>query len=153
MTPEELRSKSPFLNGSLEAALAQHVLLLPTSRETRGGVVFDPQFVKMVVLYHDELERPEGTFAVGSGKKEEEEAEADALKKEEALEKNLKLSELSALPRDVCSSCMCRKQVYCGECTGVRMGNAEALLPARITLPFDVLLLIDWYVAPINRCV
>ena len=140
---EELRAKSPFLNGSLEATLGQH-MLLPTTKE--GGLIFDPQFIKMIVSYHDELERPEGTFAVGEGDKE-------AMEREKALAEHLKLAELSALPRDVCSSCMCRKQVYCGECTGVRMGNAEALLPTRVTLPFDVLLLIDWYVVHTsNEC-
>ena len=95
---EELRAKSPFLNGSLEATLGQH-MLLPTTKE--GGLIFDPQFIKMIVSYHDELERPEGTFAVGEGDKE-------AMEREKALAEHLKLAELSALPRDVCSSCMCR---------------------------------------------
>lgn len=133
-TKEELRVRSKYLNGNLETALGQH-LLLPTTKEQ--GLIFDPKLIKMVMVYHNNLERPEGTFAV---------IDRDAQAKEEALEKRLKLSELSALPRDECSSCMSRKQVYCGECKGVRMANAEHLLPPRVTLPFDVLLLIDWCV-------
>jgi hypothetical protein len=118
----------------LETALGQHILL-PTTMER--GVIFDPQYIKMVLKYHAELERPEGTFELMDPQAQAEQA---------ALEKRLHLPELSALPRDVCSSCLCRKQVYCGDCTDVRMSNAEALLPGRIKLPFEVLLLIDWYV-------
>lgn len=110
-------------------------MLLPTTAER--GIIFDPQFLRLVVSYHDELERPAGTFEV---------VEADAASAQQALEERLRLPELEGLARDVCRSCNCRKQVYCGDCTGVRMANAEALLPERITLPFDVLLLIDWCV-------
>ena len=108
-------------------------MLLPTTEAQ--GIIFDLKFLKMVAAYHDELERPEGTFEV---------IDPNAAVKQDELEIALKLSELSSLPRDVCRSCMCRKQVYCGDCTGVRMQNAEEFLPKRITLPFDVLLLIDW---------
>jgi hypothetical protein len=124
----------------LESTLGQHVLLPTTVAQ---GVIFDPQYIKMVLAYHDDLERPAGTFEV---------VDAEAVAQQEALERELKLLELSALPRDECPSCLSRKQVYCGDCMGVRMKNAEPLLPERITLPFDVLLLIDWCVAENSCC-
>ena len=131
---DELRKKGPYINGFLETALGEHVLLPTTAAQ---GIIFDPKYIKMVMKYHENLERPDGTFDV---------VNTEAVAKEKAIERKLKLQELSELPRDVCESCMCRKQVYCGDCTGVRMKNAEDFLPKRINLPFNVLLLIDWYV-------
>ena len=54
------------------------------------------------------------------------------------------LAELAALGREECPSCGGRKQVYCGECVGVRMPLAEKLMPPRIALPFNILILLHW---------
>lgn len=51
---------------------------------------------------------------------------------------------LAAIPREVCRLCGGRRQIYCGDCGGVRMDGAISLLPPRVQLPFDVLLVVHW---------
>jgi DTW domain-containing protein YfiP len=52
------------------------------------------------------------------------------------------LEALQALPRGVCQGCGVKCSVYCGRCHGRRLEESEALLPARIALPFDICLLV-----------
>jgi DTW domain-containing protein YfiP len=52
------------------------------------------------------------------------------------------LEALQALPRGVCLGCGVKCSVYCGRCHGRRLAGSEALLPARIALPFDICLLV-----------
>eukprot|EP01036_Dinobryon_divergens_P026672 gene26673-35348_t len=76
--------------------------------------------------YHAIVKRPEGTFDLNLD-----------------TETLYLIEKLSKLPREKCSRCLGCRQVYCGPC-GLRMPNAEELLPARVELPFDVLLLLHW---------
>ena len=126
---DELKEMGSFLSGKLLAALGQHVLL-PTTLER--GIIFDQKYIDMVTKYHDGLERHGST-------------DKDAVNRQLKSEKSLHIAELAELPRDLCPSCMCRQHIYCGDCFGVPMGNAEPFLPAdKISLPFKVVLLLDW---------
>lgn len=63
------------------------------------------------------------------------------------------IKRLAALPRDTCAGCNCKRQVYCGDCgsSGERMSNASGLLPPRVTLPFNILLLVHWHES-LHKC-
>lgn len=54
------------------------------------------------------------------------------------------LDDLAAVRREMCHVCGCKRQIYCGDCEGVRMAGGGAFLPPRILLPFDVLLVMHW---------
>ena len=54
------------------------------------------------------------------------------------------LSDLAAVRREMCPVCGSKRQIYCGDCGGVRMADGGAFLPPRILLPFDVLLVMHW---------
>lgn len=98
-----------------------HPLLPPAE----GGVLrFYQCLVDAVLAYQASIERPEGTF-------EDNESKALAAT---ALE----------YPRETCSACKRRRQIYCGSCGGLRMPEASVLLPPRFGLPFDILLLVHW---------
>lgn len=118
-------------------------------------VVFRDEFVEKVVAYHSSVSRPDGTFALPS----EGGAPAAAtvcsdvngsdnrggiIPKMTGAHQQL-VEELCELPRVPCPVCMARKQLYCGHCKGVRMSNATSL-PTRVSLPFDLLLIVHWYV-------
>ena len=51
---------------------------------------------------------------------------------------------LSSVDREICHRCGGRRQIYCGDCGGVRLNRASSLLPQRVVLPFDVLLIVHW---------
>ena len=44
--------------------------------------------------------------------------------------------------RETCPSCQRRRSIYCGDCLGQRMPQAALLLPPRVPLPFDLVLLL-----------
>jgi hypothetical protein len=54
------------------------------------------------------------------------------------------IDDLAAVRREKCHVCGCKRQIYCGDCGGVRMVAGGASLPPRIRLPFDVLLVMHW---------
>ena len=54
------------------------------------------------------------------------------------------IDDLAAVRREKCHLCGCKRQIYCGDCGGVRMAAGGAFLPPRILLPFDVLLVMHW---------
>ena len=70
--------------------------------------------------------------------KQEEGKEDREIRKEEEMASYLLL--LSAVDREICHLCGGRRQIYCGDCGGIRLDRAESLLPQRVVLPFDVLL-------------
>ena len=43
------------------------------------------------------------------------------------------------------------RKIYCGECNGQRLPAASQVLPERISLPFDILLLVHWHES-LHRC-
>ena len=75
--------------------------------------------------------------------KSENELEIDK-EREKEREKLIHLETLSRAEREVCVMCGGRRQVYCGDCGGQRMIRAGTLLPPRIKLPFDLLLVVHW---------
>jgi hypothetical protein len=61
-------------------------------------------------------------------------------------EKTSPLDTLAAAERERCHLCGGKRQIYCGDCGGVRVGRGGELLPRRIVLPFDLLLIVHWLV-------
>jgi hypothetical protein len=61
-------------------------------------------------------------------------------------EKTSPLDTLAAAERERCHLCGGKRQIYCGDCGGIRVGQGGELLPRRIVLPFDLLLIVHWLV-------
>ena len=174
----ELSRKILYLSPKLSEALKFHPLY-PPRPETVAGVllVFDRDYVKEVAKYHKIVRRPEGTFAYDKPSvaellspqknvgligiknphmKEDGEVRCDrnsCLSTACSLnaEDSAAISALIAMPREVCPKCTGRRQLYCGDCCGLRMPIADILLPPRIDIPFEVLLLVHWAEA-LHRC-
>lgn len=119
---EELSQKSLFLSVPLQKELSLHPLypIDPIEKVLR----FHNDFIARVVEYHHSVRRPEGTFDVRT------------------IPHYALVEQLVQLPRIPCPLCNGKRQVYCGVCSGLQMENAQGLLPERVTLPFDVLLLL-----------
>lgn len=120
-TAESLTAKNINLSVELQRELINQPLYTPDP--DTGLMRFHDDFLERVSAYHDTVRRPEGTFDV---------------------ESLLQYQPLAALPRELCSQCNNLRQIYCGPCHGRRMPGAESLLPPRVSLPFDVLLLLHW---------
>jgi hypothetical protein len=125
---EVLATKVLNLNGALIRELNLHPLLPPVTRTSSGqaSLSFDFGFITRVRDYHASIERPEGTFS-----------DARSVAAAEAA---------LAFPRERCAGCGKRRQVYCGECGGLRMPQASVILPSRVEPPFDILLVVHWLV-------
>ena len=121
---DELAFKCLSLSPKLMKALDEHPLYPPSLSAT--VIVFDEEFLDQVKAYHASVERPDGTFSRTQSTPTE------------------ILEALSQLDREVCPSCNGRRQVYCGPCGGKRLTSAVPYLPDRVSLPFDILLLIHW---------
>ena len=80
----------------------------------------------IIVRYHASLERPPGTFDRSNN----------------SIYSQSYLEELESVERDICSGCNGRRQLYCGPCGGRRLSGD--MLPLRIELPFDLLILVHW---------
>ena len=74
--------------------------------------------------------------------KQEEEMKDREMQEEKEMASYLLL--LSEVNREICHLCGGKRQIYCGDCGGVRLDQAESLLPSRVVLPFDVLLIVHW---------
>jgi hypothetical protein len=98
-------------------------------------VQFDNSFLIKVAEYHKSLERPPETFS----------SEKILIEDSSKLSSYLSLiNTLSQFPREICPRCSGRRQIYCGDCEGIRMSEAEKILPQRIALPIDLVLLLHW---------
>lgn len=122
---EELSVKSVYLSVPLQKELSVH-RLHPLDSIT-CNIRFARSFLIKVEAYHGLVRRPEGTFDV------------------EVLPNLNTIKQLCSLPRSTCYFCNGCRQIYCGSCGGLRLENVCSLLPERIDLPFDVLLLLHWY--------
>ena len=137
----EVALKATNLSNELYKELCDHSL---TTRSPNSGMLqFDRTFLRKVKSYHASVLRLADLTAsvVGSSLKSKinEEEKDDGRLNAEPL-----VIELARLPREHCCRCNGRKQVYCGECGGLRLPAAAAILPDRIKLPFDILLLLHW---------
>jgi hypothetical protein len=140
----ELSVKAVSLSGALQSALCEQPLLPSASLLAAGFASaplgsllhFSPSFLALVEGYHKRLERPEGTFDPLSVLQPEVSTVVDP-----AL-----IGALAQLPREECEQCHGRRQVYCGSCGGRRLPAASELLPDRIDCPFDILLIVHWFV-------
>jgi hypothetical protein len=129
-----------------------------SAADHRLSIHYDNGFLRRVRQYHEETQRPDGTFDspvkaiacsvelaatdefAGTDDSAQQDAEQGA---EQAAEAALLLS-LANMPKETCPQCLGRRQVYCGDCGGRRMAQGGQLLPPRVDLPFDVLLLVHW---------
>jgi hypothetical protein len=125
-----------------------------SAAEHRVSIHYDNGFLRRVRQYHEETQRPDGTFdspvkAIACSVElaaTDEFADTDDSPQqvaEQAAEAALLLS-LANMPKETCPQCLGRRQVYCGDCGGRRMAQGGQLLPPRVDLPFDVLLLVHW---------
>ena len=107
-----------------------HMPALPRDPEN-GLLQFDLAFLTELASYLTSVARP------GAG-----------ANNAETFEKEIKdslLVDLSAMKREKCIGCNGNRYMYCGTCGGVRMPEADAILPPRINLEdFDVLVLLHW---------
>jgi DTW domain-containing protein YfiP len=120
-----LSKKSSNLSIDLLHVFDIHPLLPPSAE---GKIQYNKSFLIDVAEYHRSLSRPDDVFA----HKAQSESELELL------------SHLASLEREVCHICLGKKQVYCGSCGGIRLASASSILPHRIGLPFDILLLVHW---------
>ena len=121
----ELVIKSINLNVKLYKDFLYHPLHFQTdsSLVQKGLLIVSKEFLERVKAYHSVVQRPQGTFE---------------------YEANERGKALADLPRAACARCKVNRQIYCGPCGGIRLANAEHILPNRIDLPFDILLLLHW---------
>lgn len=87
------------------------------------SLYFDKEFLIKVANYYEDTKRPEGTF--------------------ECTE-DQNIITLSSLNREQCPICNGSRQVYCGPC-GVCLPSAIKYMPKKISLPFDLLLILHWH--------
>ncbi len=118
---EELTIKMINLSVPLQKIMSNHPLypLDPASHHLQ----FHQSFVEGIKAYHDTVRRPDGTFD---------------MQEDEHLER------LCSTERVVCGLCLGKRQLYCGPCGGIRMNYSEELLPPRVVMPFDILLLLHY---------
>jgi hypothetical protein len=121
LVAEALTVKSINLSVPLQRELSIHPLY--SLHSDQKLLQFHQDFLERVNAYHETLRRPEGTFEVPES------------------EMIITLAELSRIR---CTSCQGARQLYCGPCGGKRMENAENILPSRVELPFDIVLLLHW---------
>lgn len=122
----ELICKSIAISADLQKLLIEQPFI--QSSVTGTYIKFDKQFLQQVQLYFNEVSRPEGTF------------EEDSMLSDELITK------LAELPRELCTECNGRRHVYCGDCCGKRLQSSSCILPSRVDLPFNILLVVHWYV-------
>eukprot|EP00596_Hydrurales_sp_CCMP1899_P002045 CAMPEP_0119053806 /NCGR_PEP_ID=MMETSP1177-20130426/74662_1 /TAXON_ID=2985 /ORGANISM="Ochromonas sp, Strain CCMP1899" /LENGTH=484 /DNA_ID=CAMNT_0007033859 /DNA_START=471 /DNA_END=1922 /DNA_ORIENTATION=- len=169
MAATELARKSVFLSAKLQIVLNNQPLL-PLNKETKR-LEFNVVFLQLVQAYHAGVQRPKGTFNLDTEDSQEglqdidsnqniaeTENETDFIQLSNSVDainigngenalveaEDIITNTLAAIPREVCPLCGGRRQIYCGDCGGVRMDGANNLLPPRVQLPFDVLLIVHW---------
>eukprot|EP01041_Mallomonas_annulata_P013090 gene13090-27628_t len=124
----ELSKKVLTISPKIVKKLDYHELHPPD--KNTGTFIFNNDFLLEVAAYHSSVARPEGTFTF-----ENEDETGDGISI---------IRQLAILEREECSGCGTRQQLYCGPCGGLRTPSASALLPKRVELPFDVLLVLHW---------
>lgn len=150
----------PSLDGQradLDAEPSRIIQCLADATPQRVSIHFNKDFLRRVKHYHEQTTRPDGTFdspvkvnaspTKGAGRQDEDCGDVDECgvpdEPSDAAESSLLLA-LANLPKETCPQCRGRRQVYCGDCGGRRMALGDSVLPPRVALPFDVLLLLHW---------
>lgn len=136
---------------NLNSKLSNGVASLSENIDTNEHIVlFRKSFINKVNEYHASVKRPNIHAKEIFDCERELSATATVtptvtIEEEEELTNEVELIvALSKLSREVCSVCGSKRQIYCGDCGGVRMLSTVGILPERVTLPFDVLLLVHW---------
>ena len=189
------------------------VIYLLYSLTASNRLEFEPEFLRQVAEYHENIQRPSGTFSIDKDETDShpsgdvlyasisETCSVDALQlaslqvqtdghsgedvsdirgevsntvhriatrnhhgKDSEVLRNLDMENaqirrniptpsknttsltetLAATERERCHLCGGNRQIYCGSCGGVRVGRGGSLLPPRVSLPFDLLLVVHW---------
>jgi len=145
---EELLCKGMNLSPKLQREY--YSLRLCIRREFQTGklkLMFPSDFLGRVSEYMKSVKRPVVSIADGGENLRQDPEEKDfSLLSSGGGTKIPGLTEvlprLSALPRELCPECNSFRSIYCGPCLGLRMPSAELELPARINLPFDIILIL-----------
>jgi hypothetical protein len=154
MAASELVTKSQNISPTLQKVLFDLPLrkrkLCSINMDEDVELIFDESFLAKVAEYHLKMSRPEGTFDLNVTAANDDGSRTDFLTAEESAARtsfnsSVPYEELSKVPREICPSCGSRRQIYCGHCGGIRMPMASELLPPRIDLPFNILLILHWY--------
>ena len=101
-----LSKKASNLSHELMKQFDYHPLLPPGED---GGFSFHPEFLSAVAAYHKSLTRPNDVFA----SKASDDAESSMLR------------DLACLDREECPRCHGRRQIYCGNCGGIRSADHD----------------------------
>jgi len=117
---DDVSSKNSVLSPKLQSLLFHHEVIILENKP-----IFSDEFIEKVRNYFLHVKRPEGTF-------------------------DWKFDDYPLIPvllktaRDNCSECNSMRHVYCGPC-GRLLNSIEPLIGKKLTLPFDLLVIIHWH--------
>ena len=117
---EDVSSKNSVLSPKLQSQLFHHEVIILEKK-----AVFTDEYIEKVKNYFLHVKRPEGTF-------------------------DWKFDDYPLIPtliktaREKCSECNSMRHIYCGPC-GRLVDSIEPLIGKKLTLPFDLLVIIHWH--------
>ncbi len=117
---EDVSSKNSVLSPKLQSQLFHHEVIILEKK-----AVFTDEYIEKVKNYFLHVKRPEGTF-------------------------DWKFDDYPLIPtliktaREKCNGCNSMRHIYCGPC-GRLVDSMEPLIGKKLTLPFDLLVIIHWH--------
>ena len=142
-TTQQLNTHCSHLNNNISNTNT-NTNTTPLSNE--HCVLFRKSYIDKVNQYHASVKRPNVNATEVFHENEVQSVTATIAIEEDDFNNDIELvTTLSNLSRERCIECGSNRQVYCGDCGGLRLTSTVGVLPDRVSLPFDVLLLVHWY--------
>lgn len=114
--------------------------------ESRFRLLLPPAFLAELGAFFQSVQRPPGTFAAKDTPDPPSSPSSspapDSPTAKPAFSFSHLLPPLVGHGRETCPSCQRRRSLYCGDCLGQRLPQAALLLPPRVPLPFNLVLLL-----------